>query len=51
MSGWKTILGGALIGASSILKWLDLSEVGDLLMTIGLATGIIGLGHKIEKNK
>ena len=51
MKGWKTWTGAILIAASGILHTVGLTEIANLITTIGAAIGIVGIGHKIEKTK
>ncbi len=49
MKGWKTWAGAAIIGAGAILNFLGLPEFGKIVMGLGAALGVVGIGHKIEK--
>lgn len=60
MSGWKTKTGSALFGIGGVLVasagscpvtewswWIDV--IGKVMMSLGGALGMYGVGHKIEK--
>lgn len=49
MKGWKTWTGALIIGVSAVVKHFGYLEVADLLLGVGTALGLIGVGHKIEK--
>ena len=51
MSGWKTWAAAIIIGSGAALNYLGYKEIADLLFGVGTATGLVGIGHKIEKNK
>jgi hypothetical protein len=51
MRGWKTWVGAGLIAASAILRYFGQDAIADALITVGIATGLIGIGSKIEKGK
>lgn len=51
MKGWKTWAGAALIAISAGLGALGYTEIASLVLTVGGALGLVGLGHKIEKAK
>ncbi len=51
MKGWKTWAGAGVVGAGAILGFLGLPEISKIVMSLGAALGIVGIGHKIEKAK
>jgi len=52
MGGWKTWAAAALIGGVAAAEYLGMDhDVGNLILGIGAALGIIGIGHKIEKTR
>ena len=51
MKGWKTWLGAALVGASAVVGYTGNSELAKVLLALGAALGVVGIGHKIEKAK
>lgn len=50
MTGWKTWLGAALVGAGSVVTFLGFPEVGSMLTGLGGSIAAVGIAHKIEKN-
>ena len=53
MKGWKTWLGAIMVGAAAALRFIPdptCLVVSEVLLYVGGAFGIIGIGHKIEKN-
>jgi hypothetical protein len=48
-NGYKTYLGAVLIGVGAALKALGYSEVAEVLMRLGEALGVAGIGHKLAK--
>ena len=50
MHGWKTWLGAAFVAASAVLEFFGYHEYASALLTFGAAIGLVGIGHKIEKN-
>lgn len=51
ITGWKTITGAAIIAASAILEAIGFSVYSNALFDVGVAVGLVGLGHKVEKSK
>jgi len=49
MKGWKTWLGIALIAISAGLRAAGYEELSNIVLTVGGAIGVVGIGHKIEK--
>jgi len=51
MKGWKTWGAAALIGVVAAGKYVfpEYAEFFDMLLKLGLAFGLVGVGHKIEK--
>lgn len=49
MKGWKTWTGAALVAAGAVARFLDHQEIAELILGLGAALGLIGLGHKLEK--
>lgn len=50
MKGWKTWAGAGLIAVSAVLEYLGNAEAGAAVLTLGAALGLVGIGHKVEKN-
>jgi len=50
MGGWKTWTAAGIIGIAAVLEFFGRVEVGNALLMLGAALGIVGLGHKIEKS-
>lgn len=50
MKGWKTWLGSAITLGSGILSYLGYPDIGKPLMALGVGLGLVGIGHKVEKN-
>lgn len=50
MKGWKTWAGVAIIGLSAGLEAAGYSEYAKILAMVGGALGLVGVGHKVEKN-
>ncbi len=51
MKGWKTWLAGGIIIATGIYVIVMVGDYTQGSALIGVGTGIVGIGHKIEKNK
>ena len=51
MSGWKTWAAVGMIAISGILRYMGMTIEADLLIAIAGGMGLVGLGHKIEKNR
>jgi hypothetical protein len=51
MGGWKVWAGAGVIAVSAILRYFGQNEIADLVITVGMAIGLVGVGHKIEKKK
>ena len=51
MGGWKVWAGAGIIAVSAILRYFGHEAIADAVITIGGALGLIGVAHKIEKNK
>lgn len=49
-NGKKTYIGAALIAAAAVLNYLGYSELGDVLIQLGVALGLFGMAHKIAKH-
>ena len=49
IGGGKTLAGAILIGVAAGLKAFGLVEIGDIVMQVGAALGVIGIGHKVER--
>ena len=49
INGYKTYLGAALIAVSAAMTYLGMTEYSDVVLKIGEALGIAGLGHKLAK--
>lgn len=49
MQGWKTWSGAILIAGSVVLKALGKPHYADMVEQTGIALGLVGVGHKIEK--
>ncbi len=49
MKGWKTWSAAGFIGGSAILRYFERDDLAELLLVVGGALGVVGLGHKIEK--
>lgn len=50
MKGWKTWAGAILVIGSGALGQFGMADVGHAVFNLGVALGLIGVGHKIEKN-
>ena len=51
MGGWKVWAGAGIIATSAILRYFGQDEIADLVITVGIAVGLVGVGHKIETKK
>lgn len=49
MSGWKTWAGAAIVVVAAGLEATGNPEYAKILTLIGGALGLVGIGHKIEK--
>lgn len=51
MRGWKTWTGAATIGLSAALKAVggEYAQYAEILVMVGGALGVVGIGHKVEK--
>jgi len=51
MKGWKTWLAAAIIGGVAAGKFLGVDpNILDAVLYMAAALGLVGLGHKLEKN-
>ena len=50
LNGYKTYLGAAIMGLGAALAYLGQPDIGRALEGLGVALGIVGIGHKIEKS-
>lgn len=50
MSGWKTWLGVAVITIGAGLNAAGEVALAKTVMAVGMAIGVVGIGHKLEKN-
>ena len=50
MSGWKTWAAAIILGGSAAAKALGHEAVSEVLLMIGAALGLVGIGHKVEKS-
>jgi len=48
--GGKTFIGAIIVGASAIVGFCGYPDVAKLIGGLGASLGVIGIGHKIEKN-
>lgn len=53
MSGWKTWASVVIIGLAAALEALggEYAEYSKVLLMVGGAFGLVGVGHKLEKGK
>jgi len=51
MKGWKTWAGAALIGVGAALKAMGYEQYAEIVLALGAALGLVGVGHKLEKSK
>lgn len=51
MGGWKTWTGAFFVALGAVLTFLGYEELSKAIMGLGAAIGVVGLGHKIEKNR
>lgn len=51
MKGYKTWIGVGFIFVSAGYKAIGYDEIAAIILTVGAAIGVVGLGHKLEKNK
>lgn len=53
MKGWKTWAGAVIVAVSAGLEALggEYSQYAKILVMVGGALGIVGIGHKVEKAK
>lgn len=51
MKGKKTWVAAAIVGVSGVLQFLGYQEVSEAIFMLGGALGLVGIGHKLEKNK
>lgn len=49
MTGWKTVAGACIIAGGAVLRYYGMVEVADSIMALGVALGLIGIGHKLDK--
>lgn len=49
ITGWKTIAGALIIGGSAALNYYGYGKEAELVLTVGAALGLIGIGHKLDK--
>ena len=47
--GWKTILGAAVVAAGAVANYLGYAQVGELIMGLGAALGLVGLRSAVGK--
>ena len=50
MNGWKTWTGAGLVALGAVLEYFGMPEFSTVVITLGGALGLVGLGHKIEKS-
>jgi hypothetical protein len=50
MKGWKTYAGCAIVAAGAVLTFLGHDELGKMVLGVGAALGITGIGHKLDKS-
>lgn len=50
MRGWKTWMAAGFVVVAAVVRFFGYEEISDLLLCVGGSFGLIGLGHKIEKN-
>ena len=51
LNGYKTYIGGVLIGLGAFLKTIGHQEYGEAFVMFGEAVAVVGLGHKLSKAK
>lgn len=51
MRGWKTWLGVGLIVLSAWLRSIGKEELANTVISLGIASGLVGIGHKLEKSR
>ncbi len=49
VGGGKTLVASIIIGVGAGLKAFGLEPFDDILMQVGAALGLIGIGHKVER--
>ncbi len=49
VGGGKTLVAAIIIGIGAGLKAAGLEPFDDILMQVGAALGLIGIGHKVER--
>ncbi len=49
VGGGKTLIASIIIAVSAGLKASGLEPFDDILLQIGIALGVIGIGHKVER--
>ena len=49
LNGYKTYIGGAIIAIASIVDYAGYPPVGALLRELGMALGLVGIAHKVQK--
>jgi dethiobiotin synthetase len=51
MHGWKTYTGGLIVAfcaAGIYMQWIN-QQQAELILGVGAALGLIGMGHKLDK--
>lgn len=46
---WKTYAGALIIAMSAGLEFLGMAGISSLMMNLGIALGILGIGHKLQR--
>ncbi len=49
VGGGKTLIGAILIAIGAGLKAVGLEPFDDIVLQVGAALGLIGIGHKVER--
>ncbi len=49
VGGGKTLIAAIIIGVGAGLKAAGLEPFDDIVLQVGAALGLIGIGHKVER--
>lgn len=49
LSGYKTYIAAAMMAAKPILEVFGLGAYSEMIMELGIALGVLGVGHKLKK--